>query len=88
MKYLIAELTVKAVKTWYENHQICIMLEDEREILFSVQKNIILKNVSVKEPSNIEIISGGNGLLWPLLDEDLSVMGLLEGRFGNKLLNV
>ena len=34
MKYLVAELTVKAVKAWYENQQICIMLEDEREIRF------------------------------------------------------
>lgn len=82
MRYLVAELTVKAVKAWYENHQICIMLEDEREIRFPVQKNNILKNASVEEISNIEIISGGTGLHWPLLDEDLSVMGIMEGRFG------
>ena len=82
MKYLVAELTVKAVKAWYENRQICIMLEDEREIRFPVQKNNILRNATVEEISNIEIISGGTGLHWPLLDEDLSVMGVLEGRFG------
>jgi len=82
MKYSIAELAVKAIKAWYENHQICIMLEDEREIRFPVQKNNRLKNASVEEISNIEIISGGTGLHWPLLDEDLSVMGIMEGRFG------
>ncbi len=85
MKYLVAELTVKAVKAWYENLQICIMLEDEREIRFPVQKNNILRGASVEDISNIEIINGGTGLHWPMLDEDLSVLGILEGRFGNQL---
>ncbi len=84
MKYLIAELTVKAVKAWYENYQICIKLEDEREIRFPVSKNRILKNASVDQVSNIEIICGGTGLHWPKLDEDLTVTGILEGRFGSQ----
>jgi hypothetical protein len=82
MKYLVAELTVKAVKVWYENLQICIRLEDEREIRFPVNKNKILKNAPVSKVSNIEIICNGTGLHWPELDEDLTVTGILEGRFG------
>ena len=82
MKYLVAELAVKAVKAWYENHQICVGLDDEREVRFPVQKNSILKNASVDKVSNIEIICGGTGLHWPDLDEDLTVTGILEGRFG------
>jgi len=41
--------------------------------------------LSVATPAqlnNIEIICGGTGLHWPDLDEDLSVVGILEGRFG------
>jgi hypothetical protein len=80
MKYLVAELTVKA---WLENQQICIKLDDEREIRFPIQKNSILKNAPADKVSNIEIICSGTGLHWPDLDEDLSVTGILEGRFGN-----
>jgi hypothetical protein len=82
MRYLVAELTTKAVKAWYENQQICVMLEDEREIRFPVKKNSILKNAPVDKVSNIEIICNGSGIHWPDLDEDLSVTGILEGRFG------
>jgi hypothetical protein len=82
MKYLVAELTAKAVKAWYEDLQICIRLEDEREIRFPVHKNRILKDASVEKVSNIEIICEGTGLHWPELDEDLTVTGILEGRFG------
>jgi len=82
MKYLIAELTVKAVKAWYEDQQICIRLEDEREIRFPIRKNNVLRNAPVDEVSDIEIICGGTGLHWPKLDEDLTVSGILEGRFG------
>jgi len=82
MRYLVAELTSKAVKAWYENQQICVMLEDEREIRFPIKRNSILNNAPVDKVSNIEIICNGSGLHWPDLDEDLSVTGILEGRFG------
>jgi hypothetical protein len=32
--------------------------------------------------NNIEIICNGTGLHWPDLDEDLTVTGILEGRYG------
>jgi hypothetical protein len=82
MRYLVAELTVKAVKAWYENSQICIRLEDEREIRFPVNKNRILESAPVEKVSSIELICNGTGLHWPDLDEDLTVAGILEGRFG------
>ena len=77
------ELQFIAKKAWHENGMICISLEDEREIRFPVYKNARLKNASVSALSNIEIICNGTGLHWPDLDEDLSVQGIMEGRFGN-----
>jgi DNA-binding LytR/AlgR family response regulator len=53
MKYLVAELTTKAVIAWYENRQICIKLEDEREIRFPVTKNKILMDAPVEKVSDI-----------------------------------
>lgn len=83
MKYMVAELQFIAKKAWHENGMICISLEDEREIRFPVYKNARLKNASVSALNNIEIICNGTGLHWPDLDEDLSVQGIMEGRFGN-----
>jgi hypothetical protein len=40
-----------------------------------------MKNATVDQISEIEIICEGTGLHWPQLDEDLSVTGILEGRF-------
>jgi hypothetical protein len=36
MKYLVAELTVKAIKAWYENQQICIRLAVFKSISLAV----------------------------------------------------
>jgi hypothetical protein len=40
-----------------------------------------LKDATVDDIIDIEIICQGTGLHWPRLDEDLSVTGILEGRF-------
>ena len=83
MKYSILELQVKAIKAWAENRYICVQLDDQREIHFPASKNRRLEDASPGELSKIEIICGGTGLHWPDLDEDLSVIGIIEGRFGN-----
>ncbi len=82
MKYMVAELIFTVSKVWHENGMICMLMSDNKEIRFPVEKNNKLKNATVKERNNIEIICGGTGLHWPDLDEDLSVIGIIEGRFG------
>lgn len=79
---MVAELIFTVNKAWYENGMICMLMSDNKEIRFPVEKNNKLKNATVKERNNIEIICGGTGLHWPDLDEDLSVIGIIEGRFG------
>ena len=79
---MVAELIFTVNKAWYENGMICMLMSDNKEIRFPVEKNNKLKNATVKERKNIEIICGGTGLHWPDLDEDLSVIGIIEGRFG------
>jgi hypothetical protein len=81
MKYMVAELMFTASKAWYENGMVCVLLNDNREIRFPAFLNKKLKNASEKQISEIEIICQGTGLHWPQLDEDLSVTGILEGRF-------
>jgi hypothetical protein len=82
LKLSILELQAKATRAFFENGYICIRLEDEREIRFPVSKNRRLRNASPEQLVNIELICDGTGLHWPDLDEDLSVIGIIEGRFG------
>lgn len=82
MKYMVAELLVTAKKVWYENGMVCILIQDGREIRFPSTLNKRLKYASRSQLENIEIICGGTGLHWPELDEDLSIVGIMEGRFG------
>lgn len=82
MKYSVLELNTKAVRAWAEHDAICIQLDDERQIRFPIAANKRLAAGTAEQVANIEIICGGTGLHWPELDEDLSVLGVLEGRLG------
>ena len=82
MKHSILELQERATAVFVENGYICIRLEDEREIRFPASKNRRLRNAAPEQLGNIELICNGTGLHWPDLDEDLSVIGIIEGRFG------
>lgn len=81
MKYMVAELMFKATNAWYENGMICLLLSDKKEVRFPVELNNKLKGATADQVKNIEIICNGTGLHWPDLDEDLSVTGILEGRY-------
>jgi len=82
MKYLVAELMFKAVKAWYEEGKICLLMSDQKEIRFPIYLNMKLREAQVEKVKNIELICDGTGLHWPDLDEDLSVTGIIEGRYG------
>ena len=82
MKYMVVELLFTIKKAWVENDMICLLMSDGKEIRFPVEANKKLKNATEIQRKNIEIICGGTGLHWPDLDEDLSVTGIIEGRYG------
>jgi hypothetical protein len=82
MKYIIAELLFTVKKAFYENGMICLLMSDKKEIRFPVEANRKLKNATDQQRKNIEVICNGTGLHWPDLDEDLSVTGIIEGKYG------
>lgn len=82
MKYTILELRERATEAFVDAGFVCIRMEDGREIRFPVSKNRRLRNATPAQLANIELICNGTGLHWPDLDEDLSVIGILDGRFG------
>ena len=79
---MVAELMFIAEKAWYENGMICIELSDKKEIRFPVKMNNKINQASDDQKNNIEILCNGTGLHWPDLDEDLTVTGIMEGRYG------
>lgn len=79
---MVAELLFQAEKAWYEQGKICLLLSDKKEIRFPVELNKKLQNAKPDQLNNIELICNGTGLHWPDLDEDLSVVGILEGKYG------
>ena len=62
------------------NGWIVITLNDGREVKFPCSANEYLSVATEKEISTMEI--SPCGIHWPLLNEDLSIKGIIEGRFG------
>ncbi len=82
MKSTVIELASVSVSAKADGEKIVVLLADGREISFPVALNHKLREATPVQRANIEIICGGTGLHWPDLDEDLSVLGILEGRLG------
>ena len=73
---------VRATRIWAENGWVCIRLDDDREIRFPAAKNRRLARAAPAALANMELICDRTGIHWPELDEDLSISGILDGRFG------
>lgn len=71
---------LRAVRAWHQKDQIHVELSDGRCLLFPVSANEKLSVASAQQRNRIEI--SPFGLHWPELDEDLSLAGLLAGRYG------
>ncbi|MEN6451221.1 MAG: DUF2442 domain-containing protein [Thermoguttaceae bacterium] len=82
MKNSILELQSHATAAFIDAGYVCVRLDDDREIRFPASKNRRLRNATPAQLANIELICDGTGLHWPDLDEDLSVLGIIEGRVG------
>jgi len=80
---MVADIIFRATRAWCDDNKICILLSDQKEIRFPVELNTKLKNATFNQLNNIEIICNGTGLHWPDLDEDLSVTGIVEGRYSS-----
>ena len=67
----------KAKKVWFDDLNMWILFEDGRQL--SVPKVYFesLKQASVEQLNNYELIGGGIGIHWEDLDEDLYVPNLL-----------
>ncbi|MDZ7721995.1 MAG: DUF2442 domain-containing protein [candidate division KSB1 bacterium] len=70
-----------AIKAWADERMIYVKLTDGRIIGFPADRFRILKNASDKELKEVEIRLNGYALRWEKLDEDITVPGIVSGKF-------
>jgi len=73
--------TPRAVRAWYADGFIWIELEDGRRVGFPPAKFPRLQNADPADLAGVRIEARGKALRWEKLDEDLSVEGILAGRW-------
>ena len=70
-----------ATRAWTEDRQIFLELTDGRILGFPADRFKLLKAASAVELAELSLRLDGTALRWEKLDEDLTVQGILAGRF-------
>lgn len=81
MNTAMVELDPRAVGAWVQNRMVFIELTDGRQVGFPAARFRLLANATDEALSRVELCLDGAALRWEELDEDLSVRGIVEGRF-------
>lgn len=69
---------LRAVKLWFTEDKIYVLLSDDREIAVPLKWFPRLFNATEKQRNNWRLIGKGIGIHWEDVDEDLSVKDLLS----------
>lgn len=72
-----------AIKIRFEHDSLVVELDDGRSISVPTCWYPRLHNATALERENYEIL-GRTGIHWPAIDEDISVVALLEGKRSNE----
>ncbi len=75
------ELDPRAVRAWAQGRMIFIELTDGRQVGFPAARFLLLANASDDALAQVELCLNGAALRWEELDEDITVRGIVEGRF-------
>ena len=70
-----------AIKAWAEKRVIYIELTDGRIFGFPADRFILLSQATNEQLKDVQIEVGGYALRWHELDEDLTINGIVAGRF-------
>ena len=57
-----------------------VVLDDGRELAVPIEWFPRLRDATAERRANWRFIGRGEGVHWPDIDEDISIMGLLHGR--------
>lgn len=70
-----------AVRAWTEGRTIYVELHDGRIIGFPGDRFRILAAATTEQLARVQVEVNGYALRWEELDEDITVPGIVEGRF-------
>ena len=70
-----------ALRAWAEGRTIFVELHDERIVGFPADRFRILAAATDEQLARVKIEVNGYALRWEELDEDITVPGIVEGRF-------
>ncbi len=79
MSTVVEMKEARATSARVTDSELIVELEDGRTLSVPILWYPRLANGTPEERSQLEIIGGGAGMHWPLLDEDIGVEGLLAG---------
>ena len=71
----------RAVRAWVLNRKVWVELEDGREVGFPCDRYRRLRDASDELLARVRVEARGKALRWEELDEDLTVDGILAGRW-------
>ncbi len=80
MAGLIVETAPEAVSVEVTDAELTVALADGRRISVPLVWFPRLLQATAEQRARWELLGDGEGIHWPLVDEDLSVEGLLAGR--------
>ncbi len=81
MNLKLSEIEPIAIKAWSEKRMIFLELTDGRIFGFPADRFLILSQASDEQLKEVQLEVGGHALRWEELDEDLTVAGIVAGRF-------
>ena len=81
MNSTIDEIEPCAIRAWVQRCMIFVELTDGRIFGFPANRFIRLRDASDQDLKTVKIELNGYSLRWDLLDEDLTVAGVVVGRF-------
>jgi hypothetical protein len=71
----------RAVRAWVDGRKVRVELEDGREIAFPAERFRRLRDATDEQLRQVRIAARGRALRWEELDEDLTIDGVLPGRW-------
>ena len=77
----VPESDPRAIRAWAEQGLIFIELTDGRQIGFPASRFRLLADATETELAEVRLRLNGAALRWENLDEDITVRGIVEGRF-------
>ncbi len=81
MNTLSADVETVAVRAWAEERLVFIELTDGRIFGFPADRYRLLRCAANAQIAEVALALNGTALRWEVLDEDISVAGVVAGHF-------